>query len=939
MARQGAIRVDVAKRARSLGVLALALVLALAAGLRFYALDGQSLWNDEGTSIALAGRSLQQITLSAAADIHPPLYHYLLHGWLRLWGTSAVAARSLSALLGLALVALVYLLGRRLFGASTGLTAALLAALSSYQVYYAQEARMYTLLATLGAASMYCFVAGWLEDEPRRVWPWRAGWAAASVLALYTHYLAAGLLVAENGAYLLALMRRQARGRQRAWGGVAAWVGLQALVALSYVPWLHLTWAQLHRWPATAEPFGLWELLRRALPLFALGPFVEGARLYPLASAMLALAALGWVLPGKGEEGDWVERCLAGLYWLGPLAVLYVLSRSRPVYHHKFLLLATPGFFLLAARGIVRLGPAPHPDPLPWGEGGVGERPPREPSPLPGGEGQGEGVRFTDQSLSPAGFTPSPQSSPPGEGAIGERLLLQPCPLPRGEGGVGEHPPREPCPLPVGEGQGEGVRFADQPLSPAGFTPSPQSSPPGEGAIGERPPREPSPLTGGEGQGEGGMAAGVWRRLGVAAMAAALLIGVAAALPGLHNYYFDPRYARDDYRGIARYISAVGRPGDIILINAPSQVETFWYYYPGPLRVVPIPLQRPPERSAVERELEDVTAGAGRVYGVFWATNEADPERIVEGWLDSHAFKSLDAWYGNLRLVSYALPAPASGTITQPLQVRLGADIALESYSLAATEVRSGDVVQLTLHWRALGPVEKRYKVFTHLLDADGVLIGQRDAEPGGGARITTTWRPGEMIADRYGIPVPLGTPPGEYTLEVGMYGLEDGVRLPVTQGGEPVGDRVLLQPVRIVRPEAPAPVAALDMQAQRSLGGGGLELLGYSLGRAGALDLGNVPLAPGETAELVLFWRAAEALAAELPVSITVRDRQGHAVLELARVPVNGRYPMRDWQAGEIVRDVLRLSLPGSLAPGLYRLTIAWPGLAPAELADVRVQ
>ena len=676
-------------------VLALALVLVLAAGLRFYALDGQSLWNDEGTSIALAGRSLQQITLSAAADIHPPLYHYLLHGWLRLWGTSAVAARSLSALLGLALVALVYLLGRRLFGASTGLTAGLLAALSSYQVYYAQEARMYMLLATLGAVSMYCFVAGWLEDEPRRVWPWRAGWALASALALYTHYLAAGLLVAENGAYLLALIGRRAGGRRREWRGVLSWVGLQALVALSYVPWLHLTWTQLHRWPATAQPFSLWELLRRALPLFALGPFVEAPRLFPLAGAMLALSALGWVWPRKGERGGWVERCLAGLCWLAPLAVLYVLSRSRPVYHQKFLLLATPGFFLLAARGIVRLGPAPHPHPLPQGEGAPGWRLPLQPS-LP----------------------------PEREGAMGERLPQKPSPLAEREGGVGGRSLRQPSPLPEGEGQGEGVRFTDQTPSPAGLTTSPPTSPQGQGAIGGRSPLEPSPLPQGEGQGEG-----ILRWLRAVAMTAALLMAVTAALPGLHNYYFDPRYARDDYRGIARYISAVGRPGDVILINAPSQVETFWYYYPGPLRVVPIPLQRPPERSAVERELADVTAGAGRVYGVFWATNEADPERIVEGWLDTHAFKSLDAWYGNLRLVSYALPAPASGAITQPLQVRLGADIALESYSLTATEVRSGDVVQLTLHWRALRPVEKRYKVFTHLLDADGVLIGQRDAD------------------------------------------------------------------------------------------------------------------------------------------------------------------------------------------------------------------
>jgi uncharacterized membrane protein len=139
-------------------LLALAAILALGAGLRFYRLSGQSLWNDEGTSVALAGRSLSQITVSAAADIHPPLYHYLLHYWLRLFGSGDAAARSLSALLGVGVVALTYLLGRRLFGALAGWEAALAMAISSYQVYYSQEARMYMLLTLLGAASIYCWI-------------------------------------------------------------------------------------------------------------------------------------------------------------------------------------------------------------------------------------------------------------------------------------------------------------------------------------------------------------------------------------------------------------------------------------------------------------------------------------------------------------------------------------------------------------------------------------------------------------------------------------------------------------------------------------------------------------------------------------------------------------------------------------------------------------
>jgi mannosyltransferase len=89
----------------------LILILLLAAVLRFCCLDAQSLWNDEGTSVTVAQRDPMTIARNAAADIHPPLYYWALSGWVRMHGTSEPAVRSLSALLGVVLVALTYALG------------------------------------------------------------------------------------------------------------------------------------------------------------------------------------------------------------------------------------------------------------------------------------------------------------------------------------------------------------------------------------------------------------------------------------------------------------------------------------------------------------------------------------------------------------------------------------------------------------------------------------------------------------------------------------------------------------------------------------------------------------------------------------------------------------------------------------------------------------
>ena len=143
---------------RVASLLAPTLILLLAAALRFYRLAGQSLWSDKGNSVALAQAGLAEITARTALDIHPPLYYWLLHFWIHLFGQSEVAVRSLSAVAAVLLVGIIYQLGARLFDRRAGLMAAFVAAVSPFQVYYAQEARMYALLALLGALTVWATV-------------------------------------------------------------------------------------------------------------------------------------------------------------------------------------------------------------------------------------------------------------------------------------------------------------------------------------------------------------------------------------------------------------------------------------------------------------------------------------------------------------------------------------------------------------------------------------------------------------------------------------------------------------------------------------------------------------------------------------------------------------------------------------------------------------
>jgi 4-amino-4-deoxy-L-arabinose transferase-like glycosyltransferase len=287
--------------------------------------------------------------------------------------------------------------------------------------------------------------------------------------------------------------------------------------------------------------------------------------------------------------------------------------------------------------------------------------------------------------------------------------------------------------------------------------------------------------------------AGPLLRLGLYTLLGLLL------LPSLSNLYFDPTYARNDYRQIAADVAAVARPGDGILLNAANQWEVFTYYHREGAPVYPIPRSRPPRPAEVEAELEDIAANHRRLIVLYWGDAESDPQRLVESWLAEHAYKAGDRWYGEVRVAVYGL-APVPGEPAVELDARLGPSIRLRGYTLGEGPFAPGEILPVSLFWETDVPLSSRYKVFLHLSDGASPPVAQIDTEPGDGLLPTTIWPGDTMLVDRYGVLLPAGLPPGEYTLLVGLYDIASGERLTVTLDGSPAGDRLLLDviPVRV---------------------------------------------------------------------------------------------------------------------------------------------
>jgi len=122
-------------------------ITALGGFLRLYQIGSKGLWLDEAFSVWLGWQPVgQMLSWLIRIDQHPPLYYLLLHVWMHL-GDDAATVRALSALCGTLTIPVIYLLGRRLADEKVGLLAALILAVSPFHVRFAQETRMYTLLA------------------------------------------------------------------------------------------------------------------------------------------------------------------------------------------------------------------------------------------------------------------------------------------------------------------------------------------------------------------------------------------------------------------------------------------------------------------------------------------------------------------------------------------------------------------------------------------------------------------------------------------------------------------------------------------------------------------------------------------------------------------------------------------------------------------------
>jgi mannosyltransferase len=705
-------------------------MLLAAFALRLYRLGAASLWYDETVSVMLAQKDWLALTRHTAGDIHPPLYYYLLHLWGRLAGWSEFAVAFLSLVFGVLLVALVYRVAREWFNARVARLAALLVALSPYNLWYSQEVRMYTLGAFLGLASTYLFVR-MLQRAPHsihhdsrftphvsRFTPHTSqspfyisrdfiAYVLVSALGLYTLYYFAFLLVFENLVALIWLFRNSQFAIRNF--EFRIWIASQLAILALYAPWLPIAFRQ-----ATDPPVPPWRsftalpnVLLESFAALAFGQSIEPMLVAPMLVIIAGVIAFAFrtdrlpltadchspshcptVSPSHCSTVSLFHCPLFLLgYTLVPLLIIYALSLWKPLYHVRYIFTYSPAFYILLALGIARIAN--------------------------------------------------------GELRIIKRALL--------------------------------------------FT--------------------------------------------------FYFLLFTFSIVSAYNFWYSPRYAKDDLRGAVHYLTDHWRPGDAILINAGYTYPAFLYYSDLPMgwrgRLTQyasrntqhaVVLQTGsiggapnlgwgnPESDFYATTADETRAALDRVFAAHprvWMLRlydtVVDPDGVVRDHLATRGRLFDDEGFAGesyARVQGYLTTRAPLTTLPNDVARRelwLGNRIVLLGFAPASTTQRAGAPLDVEVYWQAREPTNVDARLYIGLFAEDGAVVAASDEIPIGNALGTSRWAPGEILRQPIRLRVPQHLAPGEYTLRVALYNpLTNETLAPSSQEFVTENGQIVLTRVRV---------------------------------------------------------------------------------------------------------------------------------------------
>lgn len=300
-----------------------------------------SLWGDESFTAVAVQENFGRMLEIVAKDTAPPLYYILLFIWARIFGSSETAIRSLSVLLYLGTVFVVYLIAKKVWNKKTGLLAILLTLANPFLFPFAFEGRMYAILVFFVTLSFYFFIS---KNN--------LGYILASVAALYSHHYAVLALIFQFFWRLVEVVIVYFNSRSNKDDPcihkdhpLRKFIKPYFIIGLLYLPWLYPLYKQV-----TLVSTGFWlakPKLKNLIGIFTIY-LVGGDIIFKWQKYWPILA--GFILILK----KWSIKKRENLFLIGwiltPVILAFFLSQGKTsIFYDRYLIFIIPGLTLLLA--------------------------------------------------------------------------------------------------------------------------------------------------------------------------------------------------------------------------------------------------------------------------------------------------------------------------------------------------------------------------------------------------------------------------------------------------------------------------------------------------------------------------------------------------------------------------------------------------------------
>ena len=328
----------------------LTLIIFLGAFLRFYNIDKNSLWLDEIGQVIVATMNLQDLLVGVSTHLSPPLDYLIMHFFLKFTPHNDLFFRMPAAIFGIASILFVFLLGKQLFSIKVGLISALLFSISPFDIYYSQEARMYSSFLFFTLVSFYTFIR-FIETRNKYFYPW----IISGILMIYTHYFGFFILLIQ----FIFLLFKITKSSQFKIKNIDLLFVRKSIIGFTIIGFSFVFWLNVFLYQTFGGSRSLWYGIEGDWVEFFIAPWFNFSGIYlpqlkiatALFIALISIIAILYALK------NYYESAVFLIIWiLLPLIITYIITIiSGPVTTRRNFIFILPATLFLLSIGILKI--------------------------------------------------------------------------------------------------------------------------------------------------------------------------------------------------------------------------------------------------------------------------------------------------------------------------------------------------------------------------------------------------------------------------------------------------------------------------------------------------------------------------------------------------------------------------------------------------------